>query len=504
MATQLRQMQEVNFPLVGGFNENLRSQVSPENTYNMYVSIPSDAKQPPSLLPTPGMRPIQTFINNGIGRAQFTFKTAKYMYCVVGSYVYQVNLTLNINPIGILGSDSGYVGITANNNNQIIFVDGAGGWVFNETTDIWTDISEVLNFPRGCKSIGYLDGYAMAFYPNSPQFGLSEINDFLIWPLENIGSMERKADIGVAVGVVKGLIFFMGTTSIETWFNAGAPLLPISRDNNALFEYGCAAVGSVVEGFDTLFWLGRDSNGVGGIMMSNGGQPIKISSYEIETKIATISDVSDATGQVFKKDGHIFYQLSFTKGNITILFDYTTWEKTYGKIQDLSMSWSLLGFSDFDEKEQSNGSRHLMQSHAFFNNIHYALSYNNAKLYELDSTYHKYDDKNILRMRITHRFIHPTLKLLKVSSIGLLFIRGVGLQNGTDANPYVEMQVSFDGGQNWTKPRQAFLGKIGKSIGKTVFYECGISESFVFMFKCWNAVDIVLMGGAMKYDVIGP
>jgi len=500
MSAQLREMPEVPFPLVGGFGQDLRSQVNPEITYNMYISVGSAKDAVPVLLPTPGMRPILNFQSGAKGRAQFTYKNQEHMYCVVSQHVYRFDSSLNFTIIGNLSTKTGNVSIIANNANQVLFVDGVGGWVYTETTGVWTDISSVENFPAGCISLGYLDGYGIGFYGDSRQFGLSEINDFLTWPLANIGNISRKAGTGVAVGVIKGLVLFMGTTSTETWFNSGGALFPFSRDNNALYEYGCAAPGSVAEGFDRLFWLARDINGVGGVRLTNGGPPLKISTYEVDRQIGEISDPSDATGQIFKKDGHIFYQLSFTSGNITFLFDYTTFEKT----QDLSLCWSLLGESDFDTDFQDHGSRHLMQSVAYFNNNHYTLSYSSGQLFILDSDYYQYDANNILRMRITKCFTHPALKVLRMAMIELLVIRGVGLQNGNDANPTIEMQVSFDRATTWTKARQANLGKIGKSHGQTIFYEMGIAQSFVFMFKCWNAVDSVIMGGSMKYAVVSP
>lgn len=492
MSNQLKPLQTAPFPLVGSYCEDLRQEVSPETTYNMYLSIPSDQKQPPVLLPTPGMRPIKKFSKGGIGRKQFTYKDQNYMYCVVAQYVYKVDKSLNITIIGELKTTTGPVGIAANNAHQIIFVDGSGGWIYKEDAGTWQDISNVTNFPIGCNSVGYLDGYFIAFYGNSPQFGLSELNDGTQWPLENIASMQRKADIGVAVAVVKGLVLLLGMVSTETWFDAGGALFPFARDNNALYEYGCAAVSSVAEGFDKLFWLIRDTNGVGGVLFTDGGVPQKVSTYEVDIKISNIQDPSDAVGEVYKINGHIFYQLSFTKGNITFLYDLT------------SNSWSILGASNFDTDDQDYGDRHLLQSHSYFNNKHYALCYKNDKLYQLDQSYFKYDQDNILRMRKTIRVVQPTLQFFRISQIELLLIRGTALANGTDSTPYIEMQVSFDGGENWTKPRKASMGKIGKTIGQTVFYECGISNSFVFMFKCWNAVDFVLMGGAMKYSVVGP
>lgn len=492
MSTLLKPTQSSPFPLIGGYGEDIRSEVSPETTYNMYLSIPSDPKQPPVLLPTPGMRPIQTFSQGGVGRKQFTYKDQKYIYCVVSQFVYRLDASLNATVIGELKTNTGAVGIAANNAQQIIFVDGAGGWIYKENTGEWIDISLTQNFPLGCNSVGYLDGYFIAFYGDSPQFGLSELNDGTTWPLENIAAMQRKADIGVAVAVVKGLVLLMGTVSTETWFDAGGSLFPFARDNNALYEFGCAAVSSVAEGFDKLFWLVNDNNGVGGVMFSDGGFPQKVSTYEVDIKIGSIEDPTDAVGSVYKINGHIFYQLSFTSGNLTFLYDFT------------SNSWSILGFSNFDTDNQNYGDRHLLQSHAFFNNNHYCLSYNNPILYQLDQNYFKYDQENILRMRKTVRIVQPTLQNFRIVQIELLAIRGTATANGTDATPYVEMQASFDGGDNWTKPRQASLGKIGQTIGQTVFYECGIAQSFVFMFKCWNAVDFVLMGGSMKYTVLGP
>ncbi len=500
MSTKIIQLEESAFPLVGGFGQDLRTQVSPETTYNLYVSIPTDPKQQPALLPVPGLRPLQTFARGGFGRKQYTYGNQQNLYSVVGQQVYRADSSLNQIPIGVLGSTVGVVGVAANNGGQVTFVDGTGGWTYNETDGSWTDLKDVENFPIGCNSIGFLDGYLIAFYPMSRQFGLSDLNNVLVWPVENIGQLNRKADFGVAVGVVKGLVFMMGYSSTETWFDAGGALFPFARDNNALFEYGCAAPGSVSEGFDKLFWLGRDANGTMGVLMSEGGPPIKISTYEEDLKLSKITNPSDAVGDVFKINGHIFYQLSFTSGNITFLFDQTVFEK----VKDPGVSWSLLGDSKFDTDTETNGNRHLMQSHAYFNGTHYCLAYNNSKLYELDPNFYLYDDENILRMRKTFRFMHPSLKLMRINQIDLLVIRGVGLANGTDADPYVEMQVSFDGGQNWTKPRQAILGKIGETQERTIFYECGISQSFVFMFKCWNAIDFVLLAGAMKFSVVSP
>lgn len=504
MARQLRALQKANFALVGGFSQDLRTQVSPATTYNYYVSIPTDGKQPPVLLPNPGLRLSKTFDPGLVGRKQYVYQN--YMFCVVSQYVYRVDSALNYSKIGELGTNEGPVGISGNNNNEVIFVDGASGWIYNTITGAWTEITD-SNFPIGCISIDYLDGYFITVDPDSNQIFLSELNDGFTWPVDNVGAMQRQPNaLGVGVAVIKGIVLFFSKTATEAWFDAGGQVFPLARDNNALYKFGCIATGSISENFDKLFWLGYDDGGTPGVLFCDGGTPVRVSTHEVEKQFSTYSDLSDAIGQVFEVNGYIFYQISFT--NATWLFN----EEVFYK--DPSKAWSLLGDSDFDPKipGQINGSRHLMQSHAFFAGKNYVLAYNSPKLFEMDPFYDYYDDAPIMRMRISHKFFDPAHRLIRVAQFIPVMIMGVGNANNDaeqenstrgNANPIVELRVSYDGAENWSKPRQAVLGKMGKTQGRIIFYELGIAESFTFMLICWNAVDATILDAAMMIDVVG-
>lgn len=481
----LNALDKVPFQICGGFNV-LPDYTDVQQTVNMYLQqnqLP-DGSLSLSHLPMPGMRPLLTFPQGDKGRAIFVFDQ---MYVVVSQFVYRVDSALNYSIIGTLSTTSGYVGIQANNGNQIIFNDGVNGWIWNTNTNTFSQITD-SGFVTAPSSVAFMEGYFIANDgDNANKWQVSDPNDGTSWDPTQFVLFESKPDQIVAIATLQTMIFVMGKKNIEIWYlpPGGSPVFPFVNDTNMQYETGCAAIGSISQDFDVLVWLGQTKEGKFSIMMSNGGPPFRVSTDAVDSTLATFAaeDIADATGYLYSLNGHTFYCLNFTGGNTSFVFDLNT------------QQWYTQAMED--------GSRHIAEDHGYFNNTHYAVSYDDGVLYQLDPTYNMNGTESITRKRVTHIYCHPAYRKRRINELQLTLLQGQGTANGDDQTPRVELRVSRDGGITFGKPHTVEIGKLGQFFKKCIYRNLGVAERFVFDIRCYNAINFVLMGASVNYDDIG-
>lgn len=478
-------LDKVPFQISGGFNV-LPDYTDVQNTVNMYVQqnqLP-DGTVSMSMLPFPGMKPLKELLASGKGRAMYVFDQ---MYVVISQFVYRVDSALNYSVIGTLSTTSGYVGIQANNGNQIEFNDGVNGWVWNTSTNTWSQITSD-GFVAAPSSVAFMEGFMIC--PNgdgSNKWQVSDPNDATTWDPTQFVLFESKPDQLVAIATLQTMIFVMGTKYIEIWYlpPGGSPIFPFVNDTNMQYETGCAAIGSIAQDFDVLVWLGQTKEGKFSVMMSNGGPPFRISTDAVDKVLSTFAseDIADASAYMYTNNGHTFYCINFTGGNTSFVFDFTT------------QMWFTQAMED--------GSRHIAQAHAYFNNTHYALSYKDGVLYELDPSYNMNGTESITRKRVTQMYYNPAYRKRRVNELQLTLLQGQGTANGVNQTPRVELRVSRDGGVTFGKPHTIEIGKIGQFLKDCIFRNLGVAKRFVFDIRCYNAINFVLMGAAINFDDIG-
>lgn len=169
-----------NYELVGSFNAQRVSNIDSERTVNMFEYIDPDGKKPKTLLPTSGLESIQiTFegATNGF-RGQFVYRNR--MFVVISSRIYEISEDLTANLLGVIGSSSGYVGIDANV-NQIIFVDGFNGYIYDTVTGGGLIQITDPGFPTSPIDVAFLDGFFVVPNGGTNEFRLSQLNNGLIW-----------------------------------------------------------------------------------------------------------------------------------------------------------------------------------------------------------------------------------------------------------------------------------------------------------------------------------
>ena len=87
--------------------------------------------------------------------------------------------------------------------------------------------------------------------------------------------------------------------------------LPIRRNNSSLMEVGTPAIGSVSVGFDRMFFLAQDKDGLAGVVEVAGTQTESVSNRALDFQLAQyaadpLMGVADARGVLIKENGLIF------------------------------------------------------------------------------------------------------------------------------------------------------------------------------------------------------
>jgi len=467
--------------IIGSSNAYIHPLVDAQRTVNMYIH--GDEKSPlPVLVDFPGYGKKIEISDTLVGRQLFSNTKSKKLYSVIGDKIYLFDSLLVPNNIGSIATFTGNAYIAANNNKEIMFVDGVNGYLFNEGTSTFSTIT-TTGFPSAPEFLVSMDEYFIVNDAGTPFVYVSELNNGFGWSSDRRDGLIAKPDIVIGFGTVHRQLFVIGEISTEVLYNAGGSDFPFKRQNNLILPYGCAAAGSIATGQNRLLWLTQDENGVGSIVMTDGTVPIPISTSNVDIAIQSYEDVSDAQAYIYKIDGHIFYEINFTAANHTWVYDLTT--------------------NRWFEREFEGENRYKGQAHAYFLGKHYLLLYDIGHLYELSSNYSSHDEYMFRRERIGTRIKDKTSHKITVNEIGINFLQGVGQATGIYQDPLVFLSLSDDGGVTYGTRMPASLGKIGVRKFKTHWERLGEFNDLTYKLEYFAKTKLVILDAYIDYTISG-
>ena len=467
--------------IIGSSNSYIHPLVDSQRTVNMYIHEDNDSLLP-ALIDFPGYEKKVAISDTLTGRRLFTNFNSNRLYGVIGERIYLFDSLLVPNHLGDVSTSAGNVTIANNNNQEVIFVDGASGYIFDEGASTFTQIVSA-GFPALPEFVVFIDGYFVVNEGGTNKFYVSEANQGTNWDVFRFETLKAKPNNVIGLGVVHRQLFVIGEISTEVFYNAGGSDFPFRRQNNLILPYGCAAPGSIATGQNRLFWLSNDENGVGSVVMTDGTIPVQVSTPNVDIAIQGYSDVSDARGYLYKIDGHIFYEINFTAANHTWVYDLTT--------------------NKWFEREFEGENRYKGQTHSYFDGKHYLLLYDDGNLYELSSQYSKHDTAMFRRDRTGIRIKDKTTKRIIVNEIGINFLQGVGAATGIYQDPLIYLSLSEDGGVTFGTRIPASLGRIGERKFKTHWHRLGIFNDLVIRLECFAQVKLIILDGYIDYTVTG-
>ena len=329
-----------------------------------------------------------------------------------------------------------------------------------------------------------LDGYFVIVDGASNRFFVSNLDDGTTWNSLFFARVNSESTTMKGCARLKRRLFLFGHTVSEVWLDAGAANFPFRRDNNLLFEHGLEAPASLVEGFERLFYLSRDRDGVGAIMMVEGTTPRPISTKTLDETIQDFNVTLDASGMVYKINGEIFYQINFSTAQRTFVY--------------------MLSNQQWFEMSPLVENRHLGEVHVFIGEKHYMGSYLDNTLYEFSNDYLKNGDEPIRRERIMRTISSPTYNQIRIDRIQIDMLQGVGIANlnlpNTDFDPTVFLWISEDGGLTYQSFDYASIGKLGQRLWRTLWYRLGIRRDTIIKIVTYNSVPIYILGGSIFYE----
>lgn len=443
--------------------------ISIEQTFNMIMSDEW-------LVPYAGYKTVAQIVQTGEGRGIYASNNLKQIIAVIDNNVYTINTNLSFERIGSLDTFSGDVFIAENNAGQIGICDKKNIYIYVPTgSPVFQQVP--VDFLPGY--ISFQNGYFIAPDLKSAQWRLSDFNDGTNWPDDatSVGEFQTKPNMPVAAIPFpsKGnLLFVFGQTVVEPWFNTGQQLFPYQKNTFQNSDYGTENAATIAAGDNFIIWLATNEKSGPAIMISDSGEPIKISTDGIDFKLAQLTNPKNAYAFLFRQDGHLIYQLTFPDDNWSLLYDLNT--KKF--------------FTPTDE----NMNYHIAKRVVFFNNSYYFVSFRDGNLYELNSDFTDYDGAEIPRVRVCNT--------LRMADSSRFIINNLTFQ--IEQGEYRDLQAldfsfSKDNGKSFSSYERIDLSKTGLRQRRINFWNKGIALNFTPQFRFYGKGRFLAGNGTMSY-----
>lgn len=399
---------------------------------------------------TPGI----TSVFSGSGEVRGMRVAGGYLYAVIGSACYRIDASYTGTNLGTLPNLSGPVSVIDNGSQVGFFHQDGAHWV----SYTGSAIASIANAPSG--GISTTSDQYVAFSSGGQTWGLTAIADLSsINPLD-VASAEGLPDDLVCPFADHRELWLFGDTTTEIWSDTGAAFFPFERAPGGFIEQGCAAPRSPSKLDNSVFWLGKDTNGQGVIYRANAYIPERISTHAVEYAINQYADISDAIGFSYQEEGHGFYWLTFPTGDTSWVYDVST--KAWHQRAYLDDVTGLLH-------------RHRANCYATFNSKHLVGDYANGSIYEMRLDLFTDNGTEIYRER-AWEVGDAENKKIRIDKLELLALTGDGVANGA---PNLWLQVSKNGGRRFGYQRLISIGNIGQTTARVRWRRLGPGRNWV-------------------------
>jgi hypothetical protein len=431
----------MHIPFVGPSSTVRSSNADAQRSVNCYLEMDNNTPRAPvALLGTPGYSLITTL---GAGPVRGSYALDNHAIIVSGATVYHVvfnGVSFTTTALGTMTTSTGPVGM-AFDSRKVLIVDGVAGWLADLTT--LTRITDV-DFPNGVTFAAVLDSFFVVCGDGSGQFYINQTAlDGSAWNGLDFATAEAAPDWLLSCVTDNRNLWLFGIDTTEIWEFTGNGSFPFERSVSAFMQIGTAAPFSCLAMDNTVYWLGRDSNGSGVVYKAQGYTPIRISTSAIEFAIQSYSTINDAIAFSYQQEGHSFYVLTFPTADKTWVYDAST------------MQWHERAY-----RNPGTGAltRWRPNCHVFLNNKNTVGDYANGNLYQLDLNVLTDNGDPIQRLRATQTQENEQKRLFFES---LQVDMEVGTGSGT-----LSMRYSNDGGHTWSgyKTKALTAGSYGTRV----------------------------------------
>lgn len=435
-------------PIIGPYDRQRFAQWSPQDTANWYLVKEDNAKQPYAMYPTMGRAHINYL---GINRLIFgtepraLFKSISFTYIVVGNTIFRIDSQFNqITLSGLLtiSGDIYFSFLVVNSIVFSVFVDNQRIYVYQENEGGLQLITD-LNAPGVYEIDGEITkpGYIATFgnrivvsVANSSQFILSAINlggipfnPLTCWtnPAPTPQVFAQEDGIIRQMGVLNNTLYIFTDYVTGIWSNIVAVFsgtgvsFPWKKSSTYNWNFGIANSNSLDIDFGILIFLARNSDGLIQFMVSNGGQPERISTKAINTLLQEYINVLGANapflippsnGFLYQYEDTIFYR--FSGGTYT----------GYGLLDQIQNEISIeynFEVNEWHRCIELNGERNRIQLHVYFNFMHLVTLTGDNTVYEMSGKFYFNEQRNPdeVNVQLADSYIAYPFRYERISNI---------------------------------------------------------------------------------------
>jgi hypothetical protein len=471
-------MARFNFPFIGQSYQARSINESSERAINCYPEVGKDGTIS-AMYGTPGTV-LRTTYEAGPIRGMIA--ADGLLWAVSGRDLIIINSDHSTEYVGTLTTSYGKVSM-ASSSQEVMVVDGEGGYVVNLLTFEFTPISDV-DFPNGVKHITYLGGYFIVAGDGTGRFYINEHpNSGLEWNGTDFATAEGAPDNTASIIANHQELWILGTQSTEVWVHTGNASFPFERSTNVFIEHGMAAEWSVEQLDNTIFWLGSDRRGDKVVFRANGYVPERVSTHAIEYCIGKYETIEDSFSFAYQQEGHYFYVLTFPTGNTTWVYDVAVgaWHQR---------AW----FNSLDGKLYA----WRPSCHAFAYGKHYVGDASTGQIYSLEMDVYTDNGGPIKRLRSAANISEKQF-LQFFSMLQIQMETGVG--NSDCSTPTLVLRYSNDAGHSWSYESRSPIGRIGVYDGRAIWWRLGMGRNRVWEISTTDPVKFALLGAVLEGEV---
>lgn len=462
-------------PFIGGSDSGRSTAVSANRCINLFPQMTQGGVK--AFYGFPGLTSELSL--GSIASGIFTASNGR-CFIVSGNVLYELTSTSGVISATSRGTvTSATVSRMEDNGIELIIVNGTNGYLFTFATNTLALISDA-DFPNGCKTISFLDGYFIGYAPSTQKFYISSLYAGATWDALDFASAEGEPDFNVGTIVSHRELVVFGETSLEVFYNSGDPTFPITRNQSGTGNVGCAATYSIAKIRDMVMWLGKDESGTGIVYRLNGYTAEPISTPDINYHIQAMSDISDAIAFTFQMEGNYFYVITFPTGDKTFVYNLTT------------NTWNEA--ANFKDGEFY---RWEAQEYAFFAGKHLVCDYTEGKIYSMSLNVYANGSETRKWLRSWQDKVSDRNR--RYNRLTLHGEMGVGLISGQGSDPQVMLRWSDDRGKTWSTEHWKTIGAMGEYGIQCKWNRLGMNRNSNSCGRIWelsgtDPVKIVLTG----------
>jgi hypothetical protein len=433
------------------------------------------------------------------------------LYAVVAQKLYRVANDWTFTELGTLSDVLTTPVSMADNQTTLMAVDGSGaGYTVTLGSSAFAAISDAAFY--GSPRVEFVDTYFVLSKPGTGQFYISNSNATTFNPLyfaTKIGA----SDLLVTAGVVHREIWLVGERTTEVYINSGASAFPYEIMNGAFIQHGCAAVYSMAQMGDALFWLSESQQGGRVVLRGQGYKTERISTHAIETALATYPVVSDAQGYTYQQEGHQFYVLTFPTADKTWCLDIVSgqWHErmwldgegvehrhrgmsaAYAYGENVVQDWETGALYAFDLNTYTDNGSPILRRRGFPH-----LGINGGRVYysQFIADMEVGRDENSTLGGVTPTLLGPDV--LPDTALGLDVIPVfLGIDGGAIGIEPSKLYLRYSDtrGQTWSNPIEDEFGATGDFYKSIHFQRLGMARDRVFELF-WSAPVRTALNGA--------